>query len=79
MGETGTTTPTGWYVSAAPPVNGVDVTAGSGTSNPLGAVLGWNYGVLGVGPVEESRAGHGAEQQQEATSPWRCGTTRAAT
>ena len=57
MGETGTTTPTGWYVSAAPPVNGVTVTAGAGTSNPLGAVLGWNYGVLGVNPASDRALG----------------------
>lgn len=47
MGETGTTTPLGWYVSAAPPINSVAVTPGDGSVGASGTILGWNYGSAG--------------------------------
>jgi hypothetical protein len=44
MGDSGTTTPTGWYVGNAPPAISTNVTVGDGSAGPAGAVLGWNYG-----------------------------------
>ncbi len=62
MGEAGTITPAGWYVSAAPAITSTNVTAGDGSIAPATAILGWNYGTtadadraLGTSPTGAER------------------------
>jgi hypothetical protein len=58
----GTNTPTGWYVGAALPANGVFVSVSDGADGASGSVLGWNYGLpadtdrsLGTAPTGSDR------------------------
>ena len=47
MGPSGTETPPGWYAGVTLPATTVDLTPGDGSSLPVEAVHGWNYGTSG--------------------------------